>query len=65
MPTGSGLGGGGAAAAAAEEEEEEGEEESVMVGGVSMAFSLVTEEHLGRMSDAEYQRYFELAREDA
>ena len=56
---------GEAAAAAAEEEEEEGEEESVMVGGVSMAFSEVTEAHLDMMSTDEHQRYFELLNEDA
>ena len=55
----------GEAAAAAEEEEEEGEEESVMVGGVSMAFSEVTEAHLDMMSTDEHQRYFELLNEDA
>ena len=46
-----------------EEEEEEGEEEEVMVGGVPKPFSHVTQDDIDHhMSEAEYQRYFELSR---
>ena len=41
-------------------DEEEGEEETVMVAGVPKPFSEVTEADMARMSDAEYQVYFEL-----
>ena len=41
-------------------EEQDEEEVDVMVGGVPVAFSAVTEEDFERMSDAEYEIYFNL-----
>lgn len=46
-----------------DEEEGEGEEVMVMVAGMPMAFSTVTESDMQRMSDTEYQRYYELCNE--